>query len=170
MINVQILIFYVLIYKLFTYVLGLDLYDRTHPYGLDKKRNSEKTPDKVGERYGGPTVFWGINSKKDTVKKSLDKLQWLVDSQDRTVEWRRALLTSILITMISTVALIPEKLLIPSYILNKILIVFLFIYAYTTYQKYHVNYQRNRQMLLNISHIKRKLRLSYYNHLESIII
>ncbi len=170
MFNVQLLVFYIIIYKVFTYVLSLDLYDRTHPYGLDKKRNVEKVPDKVGERYGGPTVFWGIKNNKDTVKKSLDKLQWLVNSQDRTVEWRRVLLTSVLITIISTTALSPEKLFYPSYILNMIVIVFLFVYSYSTYQKYHVQYQGNRQMLLNISHIKKKLRMSHYNHLESIII
>ena len=170
MINIQILVFYILIYREFMYVLGLDLYDRTHPYGLDKKRNAEKAPDKVGERYGGPTVFWGITDKKDTVKKSLDKIEWLIDGQDRTVEWRRALLTSIMITMFSTAILNPDKLFVPSYIMNMIIIVFLFVYSYTTYQKYHVSYQRNRQMLLNVSHARKMLRLSYYNHLESIII
>ena len=83
---------------------GVDVADRTHPFGSDSSKNGKYAPNLSGEDYGVQTV-WGKPRSKDRPRAMLDKIQWLSHSPRRDVFWRRAFVFATLGTILLMLAM-----------------------------------------------------------------
>jgi hypothetical protein len=134
----------------------LDLYDRTHPYGLDDAKNKKYAPNIVGEKYG-VHVFKGRPTKKDDILSRLNKIEWLADSYKRNVTWRRSLCFGIIGTLILLALKNYEDLSNLNIVLSSVIIISGMVYFYQSYNNYHLEYYKNRYVHQHIDAIKKSL-------------
>ena len=132
-------------------IWSLDLYDRTHPYGLDDLKN-RKYPDLVGEEYG-VNVFSGKPSQTDLPKTSIAKIKWLLEK--RVVAWRLSLAFGIIGSLLLVIALEIKE---PKSILTTICIVSGILYFYTSYRGHHLDHYKNKYISDNLRNIKKNLK------------
>jgi hypothetical protein len=142
------------------YVWEIDYKDRTHPYGTDDTKNKKYYPNFKGEDYG-VSVFWGKPDKKDTIRRSLDKIQWLFSPHKDEIIWRRVLFFSIIIGIIFYIS---EK----QNILFYIAVLYIGFYQIKMYEKAHISAIKSKYIDRNILSIKRKLKLEKTNFLKEI--
>lgn len=150
-------------------IYNTDVKDRTHPFGTDTGKNMKYTKGIVGEENGVGT-FWGKPAKKDDILENLNKIQWLANSSEHDVLWRRsiviAVFSSILIAFAIDVNILLNK---PSKLLFLIFFIFLISYFSMTYYKFHVLWRRIRFINTHIRKIKTKLGLPLYNKIDEIV-
>lgn len=142
----------------------LDLYDRTHPYGLDNVKNKKYTPNIEGEQYG-VYVFKGMPVKKDDIVSRLNKIEWLSDQYKRDVTWRRSVCFGIIGSILLIALKNYEDLLNISQVLSSILVITVILYFYQSYNYYHLEYYKNRYIHSHIKAVKKSLNLSLENKL-----
>lgn len=146
------------------YIWNLDFRDRSHPFGLNKAMNEKHALGISGEQYG-KNVFVGRFRAKDTPEKRLNKIEWLVEAQNKEVKWRRALCFAIFFTMIMTSVINPTLFSNTKYIISSILTSFLAIYFLGSYESYHVNYYKQNYISRHIQALKKSFNFKSENPL-----
>jgi len=159
--KLQTVAFYTITILLFTRIYKMDTYDRTHPYGLDITRNVSKK-DLIGEDYG-KDVYWGKPEYKDTIKKRLDKIEWLGKAFRTEVSWRRAMIGAFILSTL-LIFVIDYKLFTNYNIyISFVMISFIVLYFQTQYYKHHLCERRGRFITTHVNKIKTKLKLPIIN-------
>lgn len=156
------IIYILLIILLAIKIWEIDIKDRTHPYGLDDKKNKEIRVE--GEKYG-VFSYWGKPTKKDSIKNSLDKVEWLCTNYTRDVIWRRAFVGSVILTLPLTY--IMELTIHQSFLV--LLETFIGLYIYTEYDNHHIKYYKSTYTITHIKKIKKKLKISQSNPIYEIL-
>jgi hypothetical protein len=155
------LIFYAFIIFVVYRICKLDNHDRTHPYGLDHKRNA-RFPNKKGEKYG-VGVFWGKPNSFDDIKSHLNKIDWLSTSYERDVEWRRCISISLVMSMALWLVIDPFILKNTKTFFTTFIIIFIFTYLHIQYWKHHINHRRGVYIKDHVLTLKEKLNIPAYN-------
>jgi len=159
---ILVIILIITAYKLY----GVDNIDRTHPFGTDNYKNKKYARGLVGEDYGIGT-FWGKPSKKDDILDNLNKIQWLSESQESDVSWRRSLVSSIFAGILICFSIDFNILLKePTKLLFIVFFIFLISYFGINYYKHHVLHRRIKFVNTHIRKIKSKLSLPQYNKID----
>ena len=144
-------------------VYSVDSIDRTHPFGTDRYKNTKYAKGLSGEDYGVGT-YWGKPSKTDKILDNLDKIQWLSESSNNDIIWRRAMIMGIVSGIVISLSLdINIILKEPSKLLFIVCFIFIISYFGINYYTHHVLWRRTKFINTHIRKIKTKLRLSQYN-------
>jgi len=155
--NIKIIAIYAVVIFFICKVWKLDLYDRTHPYGLDNIKNKKYTPSISGEKYG-VNIFKGRPTKKDDVMSRLYKLDWLTDSYKRTVTWRRSLCFGMIGTLLLVTLRNYEEILNLNTVLLSILVISSMVYFYQIYNNYHIEYYNSYYVHQHINALRKQLK------------
>ena len=149
-----------------------EIKDRFHPFGGDeiklkkytKLYRNDKEINKCEE--SGVQVFWGKPSRKDTLKQSLDKIEWLSTNYNYETIWRRCFIYSVAFTVILTIILKLGKKDIDK-ILTLVLILFLAFYMTRSYEKCHIQKPKTKFITRHINKIKKKLNIDGSNDINN---
>lgn len=142
----------------------LDLYDRTHPYGLDNLKNKKYTPYLVGEEYG-VHVYTGIPLKTDNITNMINKIEWLSESYKRDVSWRLSLCFGIIGTIVLLTLINIDYFSQPRIILSSIMVFTIIIYFFRIYRNFHIEHYKSFYIKKHIRRIKKYLNLKSKNNL-----
>lgn len=145
------IVFICFIFFLFIKVWKMDTDDRTHPYGLDKRKN-DAVPHLVGEEYG-VDVYKGRPEPSDSRRKTIRKIEWLAGSHRDEVIWRRSFVFSVILTFLIQFYL-PEF--DNKKFISILLIAFILFYFYQSYYSFHVLNKREKYIKENVKVLKIK--------------
>lgn len=157
---------YILLFLAVKYLFTTDNKDLTRPFGGDKYKNDKYAKNILNE---GVTTYWGKPSINDDIQKMLDKVEWLGESYQREVTWRRSMISAILVSLIIILTLGKKK-----YIQNVrwifmfILVLFISNYFQGQFYNYHINDRRRNFIKKNIVKIKKRLGLNIENSIDNI--
>jgi hypothetical protein len=144
--NIFFIIFIIIV---FIKVWKMDTDDRTHPYGLDKRKN-DIVPHLVGEEYG-VDVYKGRPDPSDSRRKTIRRIEWLASSHRDEVIWRRSFVFAVILTAL--VQFYLPKFEIKAFI-SMVLIGFVLFYFYQSYYSFHVLNKREKYIKENMRKIK----------------
>ena len=152
-----------LCFKLWQY----DIKDRTKPFGTDNIKNNKYAKNIFGED-NGVCTFWGKPNKKDTVKKSLDKIEWISSIYKDEIIWRRCLVFSIIFSLLITFVNFKfENSLVQIFLIN-ISFLYLCLISLKNYENTHISKIKNNHIQKNSHFIKKKLNLDFGNVISMI--
>jgi hypothetical protein len=141
--------------------------DQTHPFGTDSTKNNKYAENLVGEDYGMNT-FWGKPNSKDTVKKMIDKVQWLSTSYTREVFWRKTVFFACLLMFLILIVIDYTLILKPDKIVSVLSLCYIAIYMYRSYDNAHLRKIQCKFINQNIRKIKRKLNIKVGNFIDDL--
>jgi hypothetical protein len=159
---IVIVILLVFAYKIFQ----TDVKDRMKPFGTDTYKNEKFAKGKLGEDFGVNT-YWGRPSKTDTNQNILDKIQWLSQTPENDVIWRRSFVFGLIFSLLSVIALgiFDYK--------NVIIMLFImFVSNYTSviYYKRHLLNRRIKFIDIHVQKLKEDLKIPLYNKITNSMI
>lgn len=159
-----VIVLLILSYKLY----NKDRIDLCNPFGTDQEKNMKYAKGKSGEDYGVGT-FWGKPENTDNLLDHLNKIQWLSNSYNTDVLWRRSLIFSIIFGII--LAYSTENIPFISRLVLATLLIFLVSYFSLSYYKHHVLWRRVKFIDTHVRKTKSKLKLPLNNKInENVII
>jgi len=149
-----------------------DIVDRRHPFGGDNDKLKTYlarhgiSRDRIGkfpkgEDYGVQT-YWGKPNKKDSICRSLDKIEWLATNYKTEVIWRRCLVYAIVLGLLIFIAIGKERFEIDR-ILSVILLLYIGFYMSKSYENTHIMNIKSKFLEKNVGAIKEKLNLDQKN-------
>jgi len=100
----------------------------------------------------------GEYEEKDTVSKLLDKCEWLSLFNERTVKWRRFLITAVIICIAVSVFIFEQELSINKYLIM-ILLIYIILFSLSNYYRFHFERYPEIYSRDNITQIRNKLKL-----------
>lgn len=147
------------------HLFKIDSIDNSRPFGTDTYKNERYAKNLVGEDYGVMT-FWGKPQKNDTIKKSLDRIEWLNRTLHREVFWRKSLAFAIILGLI--ISIITETILSPPKLIAIFIACYVFIYMRRSYDSSHLYKIQTKFVTQNIRKIKRQLDVELCNFLDDV--
>jgi hypothetical protein len=164
------ILFYLLLPMVMIYIavclIKVDSNDRNNPFGTDSVKNNKYANGQVGEDFGVGT-FWGKPDKKDSVRNGLDKIQWLSNTWNDDVVWRRSLVTGIVSSIIILLGVDPKMILNPGKLLFVCFTVCIIVYGTMSYYMRHFLWRRSKFINTHITKVKSKLKISLHNRVLS---
>ena len=143
-----------------------DIKDRNKPFGTDDAKNNKYAKNIFGE-YNGVSTFWGNSSKKDNIKKSLDRIEWISSIYKDEIIWRRCLVFSLLFSLL-IIFINGENINFFQIFLINTIVIYLCLYSLKNYEIAHIYKIKNNQIQKNIYSVKKKLNLDFGNTIHII--